>query len=45
LHFALVVFGVIVGAMATAISLFELMKAFGQKTVSELTGDFTLSKN
>jgi proton-coupled amino acid transporter len=31
IHFVLVVFGVIVGTMASAISLFELIKAFGEQ--------------
>jgi hypothetical protein len=31
--------------MATAISLFEIMKAFGQNTVSTLTGESNLAKN
>jgi len=41
LHFALIVFGVVVGTMATTISLFELIKAFGQKTATELTSVLT----
>ena len=44
-HFALVVFGVIVGTMASAISMFELIKAFGQQPDTQLTGELQLVKN